>query len=196
MYPRTLEKLIEAFRILPGVGEKTAERYALHILDQDSNRVEELSEQLIEVQEKVRPCQICFNLTDQDVCQVCQDKERDQSVICVVSNPKEAFSIERMGEYNGLYHILGGLISTKKGVLPDDLTINQLNKRLNDETKEVILALNATVEGEMTSLYLSKKLNSKVKVSRLAFGLPIGGHLDYADEMTLMKAFEGRNDME
>lgn len=196
MYPKTLEKLIEAFRILPGVGEKTAERYALHVLDQDEERVEELSKQLLEVQEHIKPCETCFNLTDQDICDVCSDKDRDQSIICVVSNPKEAFSIERMGEYNGLYHILGGLISTKKGVLPDDLTINQLNKRLNKETKEVILALNATVEGEMTSIYLSKKLKDSVKVSRLAFGLSIGGHLDYADEMTLMKAFEGRNSME
>lgn len=196
MYPKTLEKLIEAFRILPGVGEKTAERYAMHVLDQSSEKVEDLSKQLIEAKENVRPCQICFNLTDHDICDVCEDKERNQSVICVVSNPKEAFSIERMGEYNGLYHILGGLISTKKGVLPDNLNISQLNKRINTETKEVILALNATVEGEMTSLYLSKKLREHVKVTRLAFGLPIGGHLDYADEMTLMKAFEGRNDME
>ena len=196
MYPKTLEKLIEAFRILPGVGEKTAERYAMHVLDQSSEKVEDLSKQLIEAKENVRPCQICFNLTDHDVCDICADKERNQSVICVVSNPKEAFSIERMGEYNGLYHVLGGLISTKKGILPDNLNINQLNKRINAETKEVILALNATVEGEMTSLYLSKKLREHVKVTRLAFGLPIGGHLDYADEMTLMKAFEGRNDME
>ena len=196
MYPSTLEKLIEAFRILPGVGEKTAERYALHILDQNEDRVEELSEQLLKVQEKIKPCDVCFNLTDLGVCEVCQDKSRDQSLICVVATPKEAFSIERMGEYNGLYHVLGGLISTKKGVLPDDLTIRQLNERVTDSTNEVILALNATVEGEMTSLYLSKKLKDKVKVSRLAFGLPMGGHLDYADEMTLMKAFEGRNDME
>lgn len=196
MYPRTLEKLIEAFRILPGVGEKTAERYALHILDQDEERVEELSKQLLEVQEQVRPCQVCFNLTDQAVCEICLDKERDFSLICVVSNPKEAFSIERMGDFKGLYHVLGGLISTKKGVLPNDLTITQLIDRLNDDSKEVILALNATVEGEMTSIYLSKKLKKTVKVSRLAFGLPIGGHLDYADEMTLMKAFEGRNSME
>lgn len=196
MYPRTLEKLIEAFRILPGVGEKTAERYALHILEQDEERVEELSKQLIEVQKQVRPCQVCFNLTDQDVCDICLDKERDRSVICVVSNPKEAFSIERMGNFKGLYHVLGGLISTKKGVLPNDLTIAQLMERLNEDSKEVILALNATVEGEMTSIYLSKKLRDTVKVSRLAFGLPIGGHLDYADEMTLMKAFEGRNNME
>lgn len=196
MYPSTLEKLIEAFRILPGVGEKTAERYALHVLEQNSERVEELSKQLLEVQEKIKPCEICYNLTDLEICNVCRDKERNQSIICVVSSPKEAFSIERMGEFNGIYHILGGLISTKKGVLPDDLTINELNSRLNEETKEVILALNATVEGEMTSLYLSKKLKDRVKVSRLAFGLSTGGHLDYADEMTLMKAFEGRNDME
>ena len=196
MYPRTLEKLIEAFRILPGVGEKTAERYALYILEQDEDRIKELSKQLIEVQEQVKPCQVCFNLTDQDVCGICLDKERDLSVLCVVSNPKEAFSIERMGNFNGLYHVLGGRLSTKKGVLPDDLTVSQLINRLNEDSKEVILALNATVEGEMTSMYLSKKLKGSVKVSRLAFGLPIGGHLDYADEMTLMKAFEGRNSME
>lgn len=196
MYPKTLEKLIESFRVLPGVGQKTAERYAMHILEQDDQRIKDLSENLVNAKENIKECEICHNLTDMTICDVCQDKERDQSTICVVASAKEAFSIERMGEYNGLYHVLGGLISTKKGTLPEDLHIKSLNNRINNETKEIILALNATVEGEITSLYLSKKLSEKTKVSRLAFGLPIGGHLDYADEMTLMKAFEGRNKME
>ncbi|CAM3697397.1 recombination mediator RecR [Erysipelothrix urinaevulpis] len=196
MYPKSLEKLIESFRILPGVGQKTAERYAMHILDQDLSRVDELSVNLKEAKDKIKECEVCHNLTDQTICDICTDDYRDQSMICVVSNAKEAFSIERMGEYNGLYHVLGGLISTKKGTLPEDLNIESLNNRLKNDVSEVILALNATVEGEITSLYLSKKFGEQCKVSRLAFGLPIGGHLDYADEMTLMKAFEGRNKME
>lgn len=196
MYPNSLQKLIESFRVLPGVGQKTAERYAMHLIERNNEQVEDLAKQIINAKNTVKNCRVCNNLTDQDVCEICEDGERDRTTICVVSNAKEAFSIERMGEFNGLYHVLGGLISTKKGVLPDDLAMNTLFERVDNDVEEVILALNATVEGEMTSLYLSKKLNDKVKVSRLAFGLPTGGHLDYADEMTLMKAFEGRSNMD
>ncbi len=193
MYPKTLNNLITAFKLLPGVGVKTAERYALHILDLDEHLVEGFSKSITDAKSSLKECSVCFNLTDQDVCNICSDERRNRSLICVVSNPKEVFSIEKMNQYNGLYHVLGGLISTQKGIMPGNLNIQTLIDRVNDETEEVILGLNATVEGEMTSLYIAKKLEDMTNVSRLAFGLPIGGHLDYADDMTLMKAFEGRN---
>lgn len=196
MYPQYLEKLIENLKILPGVGEKTAERYALFLIEQNMQDVQELSKSLVESVEKLRVCDRCHNLTDKPICDICSDDERDKHIICVVATSKEAFSIEKTGSYNGVYHVLDGLISSKKGVMPDDINISSLLNRLDEETEEVILALNATVEGEMTSLYLSKKIPNEIPVTRLAFGLPIGGHLDYADEMTLMKAFEGRNRIE
>lgn len=196
MYPKTLVNLIEAFKMLPGVGQKTAERYALVMLDQNDVMVEGFANALIQAKENIKECPQCHNLTDFDLCSVCTDTNRDQTTLCIVSNVKEVFSIEKMNQYNGLYHVLGGLISTQKGILPDQLNIEDLISRVKDPVKEVIIGLNATVEGEMTALYLAKKLEHKCKVSRLAFGLPIGGHLDYADDMTLMKAFEGRNEIE
>lgn len=192
MYPKSLEKLIESFKMLPGVGHKTAERYALSLLESPKDDVEEFSRALLELKQSIRYCSKCFNLSDGDVCDICTDSKRDFEVICVVSNAKEVFSIEKSGTYNGVYHVLGGLISTQKGILPDQLNIDSLENRSKD-AKEVILALNASVEGELTSLYLGKRLSANTNVTRLAFGLPIGGQLDYADDMTLMKAFEGRN---
>ena len=192
MYPKSLEKLIDSFKMLPGVGQKTAERYALSLLDTPKDDVEEFSHALMDLKQSIKYCKTCFNLSDNDVCDICRDSKRDFDVICVVSNPKEVFSIEKSGTYNGVYHVLGGLISTQKGILPDQLNIDSLEARSKD-AKEVILALNASVEGELTSLYLAKRLASTTNVTRLAFGLPIGGQLDYADDMTLMKAFEGRN---
>lgn len=196
MYPKTLINLIEAFKLLPGVGQKTAERYALVILDQDPLHVDGFAKALTEAKENIKECPICHNLTDFEKCSICLDSNRDTSMICVVSNVKEVFSIEKMNQYNGLYHVLGGLISTQKGILPDQLNIQDLLNRVEGPVKEIIIGLNATVEGEMTALYLAKKLENKTKVTRLAFGLPIGGHLDYADDMTLLKAFEGRNEIE
>lgn len=196
MYPKTLVNLIEAFKLLPGVGQKTAERYALVMLDQDQIHVEGFANALMQAKENIKECPVCHNLTDFDTCSICIDSQRDQSIICVVSNVKEVFSIEKMNQYNGLYHVLGGVISTQKGILPDQLNIEDLIRRVENGVEEVIIGLNATVEGEMTALYLAKKLESKCKVTRLAFGLPIGGHLDYADDMTLLKAFEGRNEIE
>ncbi|MBK2402235.1 MULTISPECIES: recombination mediator RecR [Erysipelothrix] len=193
MYPKKLEKLIESFMMLPGVGQKTAERYALSILDQKPEDVDKFSQDLSTARHEIQSCKVCHNLADEAVCQICQDETRDRSIICVVATAKEAFSIEKMNEYHGVYHVLGGLISTQKGILPENLNIQSLINRVDENVTEVILALNATVEGEMTSLYLAKKLEDQADVSRLAFGLPIGGHLDYADDMTLMKAFEGRS---
>lgn len=193
MYPKTLEDLIESFKLLPGVGQKTAERYALSLLDEDKDALDTFSDTLSVLKTNIKTCSLCHNLTESDVCDICMDTTRDQNTICVVSSAKEAFSIEKMNEYHGVYHILGGLISTQKGILPENINIESLINRITSDTTEVILALNATVEGEMTSLYLAKRLDSLTEVSRLAFGLPIGGHLDYADDMTLIKAFEGRN---
>lgn len=196
MYPKTLVNLIEAFKLLPGVGQKTAERYALVMLDQDQIHVDGFANALTQAKENIKECPVCHNLTDFDTCSICTDIQRDQSIICVVSNVKEVFSIEKMNQYNGLYHVLGGVISTQKGILPDQLNIEDLLRRVENGVEEVIIGLNATVEGEMTALYLAKKLEFKCKITRLAFGLPIGGHLDYADDMTLLKAFEGRNEIE
>ncbi len=196
MYPKTLVNLIEAFKLLPGVGQKTAERYALVMLDQDQIHVDGFANALTQAKENIKECPVCHNLTDFDTCSICTDLQRDQSIICVVSNVKEVFSIEKMNQYNGLYHVLGGVISTQKGILPDQLNIEDLLRRVENGVEEVIIGLNATVEGEMTALYLAKKLEFKCKITRLAFGLPIGGHLDYADDMTLLKAFEGRNEIE
>ena len=196
MYPKTLVNLIEAFKLLPGVGQKTAERYALVMLDQDQIHVDGFANALTQAKENIKECPVCHNLTDFDTCSICTEPQRDQSIICVVSNVKEVFSIEKMNQYNGLYHVLGGVISTQKGILPDQLNIEDLLRRVENGVEEVIIGLNATVEGEMTALYLAKKLEFKCKITRLAFGLPIGGHLDYADDMTLLKAFEGRNEIE
>lgn len=195
MYPDKLKELMDAFMVLPGVGVKTAERYALLLLEKDESLTKTLSEALIAARASIHPCRICHNLTDQELCSTCNSDTVDRSVICVVADAKEVFSIQKMNYYSGMYHVLGGTISTHKGVLPQDLNIDSLISRLDGSVKEVILGLNATVEGEMTALYISKRLEGKVKVSRLAFGLSSVGNLDYADELSLMKAFEGRRDI-
>lgn len=195
MYPDKLKQLIDSLTVLPGVGIKTAERYALYLLDKDDRVTEKLSQALLEAKNDIHPCPICFNLTDLDQCDICSNDQVDQSIICVVADPKEVFSIQKTNHYHGKYHVLGGYISTHRGILPQDLNIDPLIKRLDGSVKEVILGLNATVEGEMTALFLAKKLEGKVKVSRLAFGLSSVGNLDYADELSLMKAFEGRRDV-
>lgn len=193
MYPASLEKLIESFRLLPGVGAKSAERYALCMMDTSTEDVEEFAKALLDIKTKLRTCSICGNLTEEDTCSICSDETRDHSVICVVQSIKDVVAMEKTNEYKGVYHVLQGLISATKGVLPEDLNIQSLIDRIDGNTKEVILATNATMEGETTALYLDKVLSKKgVLVTRIAYGLPIGGHLDYADELTLIKAFEGR----
>lgn len=195
MYPDSIEKLIESFMVLPGVGRKTAERYVLHLLELDEVNLINLAKSAIDVHEKIERCILCHNYAESDKCQICMDSTRDRNKICVVSSPKEIISIEKTGEYHGLYHVLEGLISTRKGIMPDDLNINDLSGRITSQDTEIILALNATVEGETTALYIAKKYDDKATITRLAFGLPIGGHLDYADDLTLLKAFEGRKKM-
>lgn len=197
MYPESLKKLIEYFRLLPGVGEKTAERYALSIVDDDSEDVEAFVNALIDVKNNLKHCEICGNLSDNAKCDICQDASRDQSSIFVVASVRDVIAMEKTNEFHGVYHVLNGLISATKGVMPDDLNIESLLTRAND-AKEIILATNTTLDGETTALYLDKLLTSKypdLLVTRIAHGLPIGGLLDYADEMTLTHAFTDRKAM-
>ena len=192
MYPKTFDDLIYEFQKLPGVGAKTAERYAFTVLDMDEEDLNAFVETLSHLKQRVKKCKVCGNLTEGDLCSFCKDVNRNKNIICVVQNPKDISAIESMQEYNGVYHVLDGLINTQKGILPDQLNIRSLLNRINEHTKEVILALDPTIEGETTSLYISKLLDGKCKVSRLAHGIPVGSHLDYTDAMTLLKAFEGR----
>lgn len=196
MYPASLEKLIESFRLLPGVGAKSAERYALSMMDANLEDVEEFAKALLNIKTKLKTCSVCGNLTEEDTCSICSDETRDHRIICVVQSIKDVAAMEKTNEFKGVYHVLQGLISATKGILPEDLNIQSLIDRIDDTTQEVILATNATMEGETTALYLDKVLSKKgVLVTRIAYGLPMGGHLDYADELTLIKAFEGRKKM-
>lgn len=192
MYPSQLENLIFALQRLPGVGAKTAERYAFTIMDWAPEKRKELIDALKGI-EKVRYCEVCGNLSEGAECSICENQNRNHNVICVVSYPKDIAAIENMQSYDGVYHVLNGLINTSKGILPEMLNIDSLLKRISEDTQEVILALDPTVEGETTSLYLEKLLEKHVKVTKLAHGIPVGGHLDYADSRTLAKAFEGRS---
>ena len=194
MYDGIVQELIDEFGRLPGIGPKSAQRIAFHILQTPSFDVARLSELLVEVREKVRFCDICGNVSEQERCTICRDARRNQSIICVVEDAKDVAAIERTREFKGLYHVLGGAISPIAGVGPDDLRIAQLMSRLADGTvQEVILATNPNLEGEATAAYLSRLLTTmQIAVTRLASGLPVGGDLEYADEVTLGRAFEGR----
>ena len=194
MYDGIVQELIDEFGRLPGIGPKSAQRIAFHILQTPGFDVSRLSELLGEVREKVRFCEICGNVSEQDRCTICRDPRRDGTLICVVEDAKDVAAIERTREFRGLYHVLGGAINPIAGIGPDDLRITQLVQRLADGTvQEVILATNPNLEGEATSTYLSRLLTTlEVRVTRLASGLPVGGDLEYADEVTLGRAFEGR----
>lgn len=194
MYPETFEKLINSLRKLPGVGSKSAERYAFHLLELSEQEIDEFIKSLQDMKLKLKKCSRCGNLAEEDLCEVCKDTSRDINTICIVQSAKDVIAIEKMNSYTGVYHVLHGVISTSKGVMPNDINIDSLIARINDSTKEVIIAINPTIEGETTALYLSKLLQKyNIEVTRLAHGLPMGGHLDYADELTLMKAMEGRS---
>lgn len=193
MYPKKFEDLIEAFQKLPGVGKKTAERYAYTVLGWKKETFEEFYQAIYHMKDGVHYCKKCGNMSEGELCTYCMNSHRNHHMICVVQSPKDIVAIESMQEYEGLYHVLHGVINTQKGVLPDDLNISSLLDRVKDsQVEEVILALDPTVEGETTSLYLEKILKDYVKVTRLAYGIPIGGHLDYTDRLTLLKAFQGR----
>jgi recombination protein RecR len=194
MYDGIVQELIDELGRLPGIGPKSAQRIAFHILQTPTFDVSRLSELLGEVRERVKFCEICGNVSEQDTCAICRDPRRNPALICVVEDAKDVAAIERTREFRGLYHVLGGAISPIAGVGPDDLRIQQLMSRLADGTvQEVILATNPNLEGEATATYLSRLLTTlQITVSRLASGLPVGGDLEYADEVTLGRAFEGR----
>ncbi|MEY8542358.1 recombination mediator RecR [Dubosiella newyorkensis] len=191
MYPREIEDLIFEMQKLPGVGLKTAERFAFTILNLSKEDRDHFSKTIKDL-EHIKHCKVCGNLTDHEICSICENQNRDHNMICVVSQPKDILTLENMNSYEGVYHVLNGLINTSKGILPDQLDIENLLKRITPETEEVILALDPTVEGETTALYLQKLLENHVKVSKLASGIPMGAHLDYTDSKTLSRAFEGR----
>lgn len=189
-----LANLVDKFESLPSIGKKTAQRLALHIINSSKREVEDFSRAMLEAQEKIKYCNICCNLTDQPICSICQDKDRDKSTICVVEDVKDIFAFENTKEYLGTYHVLHGLISPLNAIGPDDIKIAELIKRIKSGTiKEVIMATNPTVEGEATAMYIAKLIKPfNVVVSRLAYGIPIGGDIEYADEVTLGRALEGR----
>lgn len=192
-----LENLVEQFERMPGIGHKTAQRLAYYVLNLSKTDAEELAQAVMDAHTKIHYCSRCCNLTDKELCPVCSSPVRDDSVICVVETPRDATAVENTHEFKGVYHVLHGAISPLNDIGPDNLTIKQLIARLGDDTvKEVIMATNPTVEGDATALYISKLLKPMgVKVTRLAYGIPVGGDLEYADEYTLAKALEGRNEI-
>ena len=196
-YPEPVARLIEALQRLPGVGPKTAQRMTFFLLKRPVEEVRELAESLVAVKERIVYCGTCFNVTDQDPCRICADPARDARVLCVVEEPNDLLAMERTGEFRGRYHVLLGALSPLDGIGPDDLKVRELLLRLEQgETAEVILATNPNVEGEATALYLAKLLRPLgLRVTRIARGLPVGGDLEYADQVTLSKALEGRREI-
>ena len=189
----SLEQLIEEFSQLPGIGRKSAQRLAMFILKLPKQDVINIAQTLIDVKEKIRYCSICWNFTEADPCVTCASPKRDRDTICIVEEPNDVIALEKTNEYKGLYHVLGGSLSPLDGVGPEDLKIKELLARVNDSVAEIILALNPNIEGEATTIYLTRLLKPLgVKVTRLARGIPIGGDLEFADEATLARALEGR----
>jgi recombination protein RecR len=190
----TIQKLIDEFSKFPGIGKKTAQRMAFYVLKERKEEAEALAKAILDVKEKVKYCSICFNITEEDPCVVCKDEKRDRSIICVVEEANDVVALEKTEQYNGLFHVLGGVLSPLDGVGPDDLKIKELLLRLKEkEVKEVILATNPNTEGEATAIYIAKLIKPLgIKVTRIARGLPAGGDLEYADQVTLANAIEGR----
>lgn len=193
----SLEQLIDQFAKLPSVGKKSAQRLAFHVLSMSDADAKKFTDSIINARTTIKQCKICCNLTDNDICSVCSSMSRNKSTICVVEDPRDVIAIERTHEYNGLYHVLHGVISPMNGIDPEDIKIKELIYRLGDDTvKEVIMATNPTVEGEATSMYISRLIKPLgVNVSRLAYGVPVGADLEYADEFTLIRALEGRKEL-
>ncbi|MCZ8522968.1 MULTISPECIES: recombination mediator RecR [Paenibacillus] len=196
-YPEPLARLIDSFSRLPGIGPKTAGRLAFHVLRMKEEDVIDFAKALVNVKRNLHYCSVCCNITDTDPCRICQDKARDGSIICVIQEPKDLVAMERTKEFNGYYHVLHGAISPMEGIGPDELRIPDLLRRLSDEkVQELILATNPNIEGEATAMYLSRLVRPfGLKVTRIAHGLPVGGDLEYADEVTLTKALEGRREL-
>ena len=195
-YPIAIEKLIEEFGKLPGIGSKTAQRLTLHVLNLPREEVEEVAGALIKARGTIRYCSVCGNFTDSDPCPICSNPNRDKSTICVVEQAKDIMTVEKVREFNGVYHVLHGTISPMHGRGPEDIKLRELITRINGEVQEVIVATNPNIEGEATAMYISKILKPLgVKVTRIAHGIPVGGDLEYADEVTLSKALEGRKEI-
>src|SRR5258706_3089068 len=196
-YAKPLAKLVGELEKLPGIGPKSAQRMAFHLLRMPLEEARKLAEAIIEVKEKIGFCTECFNFTDQEICDICRDTRRDPSLMCVVAEPRDLIAMDKTNEFRGMYHVLQGVISPQEGIMPDMLRIKELLPRLlKNETKEVIIATNPTVEGEATAFYLAKLLKPLgLKVTRIAHGLPAGGDLDYADQATLISALSWRREM-
>jgi len=193
-YAAPLEKLVEQFESLPGIGHKTAQRLAFFVISQPEDKARTFAEAIMDAKRSIHTCKTCCNLTEDDVCPICSDTKRDSSVVCVVTDPKDLLAIERTGEYRGLYHVLHGVISPLNNVGPDQLKINELLKRVKDGgVSEIIMATNPDPEGDTTAMFIGRLLEPfGVKVTRLAYGIPVGGHLEYSDRVTLTRALEGR----
>ena len=196
-FPASFENLIDAFASLPGVGRKSAQRLAFHILSLPAEEAEGFANAVLEAKRSVHTCPVCQNLTDGELCPVCASDSRDKTVVCVVSEPRDVLSIERSREYRGLYHVLHGALSPMNHIGPDDLRIRELTERVaQGEIREVIMATNPDTEGDATAMYISRLLRPfEVKVTRLGFGVPVGSNLEYADDATMLKALEGRREM-
>jgi len=195
-YSAPIANLIEEFEKLPGIGHKTACRLAFYVLNEPLEDAKRFSDAIITAKEKIKFCSICGNLTDKELCPICSNAKRDQSIICVVSDVKDLMAMEKTHEYRGVYHILQGAISPVNGIGPDDIKIKELISRLNDNVSEVILATNLNVEGEATAMYISKLIKPLgIKITRIAHGIPVGGDLEYTDEVTLSMALEGRREI-
>lgn len=196
-FPAALQNLADQFARLPGVGSKTAQRLAFHVLSLPDGEAEEFANAILEAKKQVHACPVCQNLTDRELCPICDDDTRDHSVVCVVADPKDVIAMERSREYRGVYHVLHGVISPLNHVTQDDIRIRELLKRVSQgEIKEVIMATNPDTEGEATAMYISRLLRPmEVKVTRLAYGMSVGSQLEYADEVTLTRALEGRQEM-
>ena len=197
-YPRPLNKLINELGKLPGIGGKTAQRLAFHVLSLTDREAESLAESILEAKRSLRYCSVCGNLTDKDTCDICSDASRDRTMICVVETPQDVVAMERIREYRGTYHVLHGAISPAEGITPNDINLKSLIQRLQEDNdvKEVIIATNPNIEGEATAMFISRLLKpAGIKVTRIAHGVPVGGDLEYTDEVTLLKAMEGRREL-
>ncbi|MCC5909545.1 MAG: recombination protein RecR [Clostridiaceae bacterium] len=196
-YSTPIAKLIEEFTKLPGIGRKTAQRLAFHVISIPKEEAEMLSEAIVDAKNSIKYCNICTNLTDKDVCNICSDTKRDEATICVVEDPRDVVAMERTKEFKGYYHVLHGVISPLEGIGPEEIRIKELLTRISShDVNEVVLATNPNIEGEATAMYISKLLKPMgIKVSRIAYGIPVGGDLEYADEVTLSKALEGRKEL-
>lgn len=193
IYPVEFQDLIESFKNFPGIGEKSAERYVYAVDNLDLDTIKKICSSLINFKKNIKKCSVCGHLTNANVCNICSNESRDKSVICVVEDSKSVFMFEKTGKFNGIYHVLGGLISPIDGVDPEDINISTLLSRIDGTVKEVILSLSPSVEGEMTSLYIKKLLeNTDIKVSRLSYGLPVNADIEYLDPLTIIRAIDDR----